>query len=53
MHGLIQKRIPIGHVNVSSRFVILPVGNAVANSETLKFGLEGSYLIDKLAKEIP
>jgi hypothetical protein len=39
------KRVPVCHFNVSGRAVIGIVGNTIADCETLKVGLENSFII--------
>ena len=48
VHLLAHERVPVGHVDEGGGGVILPVGNTVTDSETLKVRLEGVIVISVL-----
>ena len=45
---LTHKRVPVGHIDEGGSGVILPVGNTISDSETLKVRLEGVCVISVL-----
>jgi hypothetical protein len=40
VHFLAHKRVPVGHVDICSSGIVLPVSNTITDSKTLQGGLE-------------